>query len=78
MSYVPKITPRLKEILKKGEGGDFFDLILKDGRRVTCKLDCLTYANKSDDDDTDIMVASVDYPKGGGELFAEEDIKEVI
>lgn len=78
MSYEPKITPKLKEILKKGENGNFFDLILKDGRRITCKLDCLTYANKSDDDDTDVMVASVDYPEGGGELFAEEDIEDVI
>lgn len=78
MPYKANITPRLREILEKGENGEFFDMILKDGRRVTCKLDCLTYTNKSDDDDTDIMVASVDYRGGGGELFAEEDIKEVL
>lgn len=78
MPYKPNITPKLKAVLEKGEGGEFFDMILKDGRKVTCKLDCLTYANKSDDDDTDVMVASVDYRGGDGELFAEEDIKEVL
>lgn len=78
MPYKPNITPKLKTVLEKGEGGGFFDMVLKDGRKVTCKLDCLTYANKSDDDDTDVMVASVDYRGGGGELFAEEDIKEVL
>lgn len=78
MSYKPNITPRLRKILEKGEDGEFFDMVLKDGRRVTCNLDCLTYANKSDDDDRDIMVASVNYCGGGGELFAEEDIAEVI
>lgn len=78
MRYKAMITPKLRQIFEKGEKGEAFDLILKDGRRVTCKLDCLTYANKSDDDDSDIMVASVDYLGGGGELFAEEDIEKVI
>ena len=38
----------------------------------------LRYANKSDTDDTDVMVARIKYGDGNGELLAEEDIKEVL
>lgn len=52
--------------------------MLTDGRHIKCKFEMLTYANKSDTDDTDIMVARVIYEDGIGELLAEENIKEVL
>ncbi len=76
--YQAKIPPKLKMIFEKGEKGKELSLILSDGRRVKCKFEMLTYANRSDDDDTDIMVALVRYKGGDGELLAEEDIKEVL
>lgn len=78
MRREPVISPNLKMIYEKAQRSETIELLLTDGRRVSCKLDCLTYANKSDDDDTDIMVALVNYTGGGGELLAEEDIEEVL
>ncbi len=79
MPYKPQISPKLYELWTKGEKEERVKLLLSDGRRVTCKFDCLTYANTSDDDDdTDIMVASVDYNDKYGELLAEEDIEKVL
>lgn len=78
MPYKPQISPKLRELWTKGEKEEWVKLLLSDGRRVTCRFDCLTYANTSDDDDTDIMVASVDYNDEYGELLAEEDIEKVL
>ncbi len=74
--YQPKISPNLKKLLEKGEGSNVL-IKLFDGRKVSCKFDMLTYANKSDDDDSDVMVASVRYSEEYGELLTEEDILEV-
>lgn len=76
--YRAKISPNLKKIFEKGERGEVLTLLLADGRRVKCRLEMLTYANKSDTDDTDVMVARIKYGDGNGELLAEEDIKEVL
>lgn len=76
--YQAKIPPKLKRAFEKGEAGQELLLLLTDGRRVKCKFEMLTYANQSDDDDTDVMVALVRYDSGDGELLAEEDIKEVL
>lgn len=78
MASIEKLQPKLWSLLKKGEDGKEISLLLSDGRKVKCRFEMLTYANKSDDDDTDIMVALVRYGHGGGELLAEEDIEEVI
>ncbi len=74
--YQPKISPNLKKLLEKGEGNNV-SMKLSDGRKVSCRFEMLTYANKSDDDDTDVMVALVKYTKNYGELLREEDILEV-
>lgn len=76
--YRAKISPNLKKIFEKGERGEVLTLLLADGRRVKCRLEMLTYANKSDTDDTDVMVVRIKYGDGNGELLAEEDIKEVL
>lgn len=78
MAYKPQIPPKLRQLHARGEAGEDVTLLLADGRRVTCRFEMLTYANKSDDDDSDIMVASVRYDYGGGELLAEEDIEKVL
>ena len=54
--YRAKISPNLKKIFEKGERGEVLTLLLADGRRVKCRFEMLTYANKSDTDDTDVMV----------------------
>lgn len=74
----PQIPPKLYELSQKGKDGKEIRLRLSDSRKITCFFEMLTYANKSDDDDTDIMVALVRYKGGDGELLAEEDIKEVL
>ncbi len=75
--YQAKISPNLKRMFEKGSKGEKLVLSLADGRRMECEFEMLTYANKSDDDDTDVMVALVRHKDGSGELLAEEDIKEV-
>lgn len=78
MKNIPKFPPKLLKIFELGEKGETINLVLKDGRRVECILDMITYANAPEDEDKDIFVASVDYPNGTGELLAEEDIEEVL
>ena len=78
MAKKPQISPMLRKVFEKGKKNEEMELLLADGRKVICKLDCLTYANKSDDDDADVMVALVCYKDGDGELFAEDDIVEVV
>ena len=73
-----KISPNLKKIFEKGERGEKLTLLLTDGRRIECRFEMLTYANKSVTDDTDVMVARIKYGDGSGELLAEEDIKEIL
>ena len=74
----PKIPPKLGQLLAKGERGEKATILLTDGRKVTCQVEMLTYANKSDSDDSDMMVASIRYDDGSGELLAEEDINKVF
>lgn len=78
MAIQPKIPPKLNELLVRGENKKSVDLLLTDGRKISCKFDCLTYMNTSDEDDTDVMVASVQYDYGGGELLAEDDIEMIL
>lgn len=78
MIYKPQIPPKLLSLSKKGADGKEIKMILLDGREVSCKFEMLTYANASDDDDSDVMVASVKYDEGYSELLAEEDIKEIL
>lgn len=78
MIQKPKISRRLAELLEKGRNGQTVKMLLCDGRKVSCKFEMLTYANVSDDDDADVMVASVKYDSGCGELLTEEDIKEIL
>ncbi|MBS6644536.1 MAG: hypothetical protein KH366_13235 [Clostridiaceae bacterium] len=73
----PQIPPKLYELSQKGKDGKEVKLQLSDGRKISCRFEMLTYANTSDEDDTDIMVALVKY-KNGGELLAEEDIKQIF
>lgn len=73
----PQISPKLYELSQKGKDGKEVKLQLSDGRKISCCFEMLTYANTSDEDDTDIMVALVKY-KNGGELLAEEDIKQIF
>lgn len=78
MQYKPKIPQKLNEILIKSEKNELLTLLLKDGRKVSCKLDCLTYTNASDDEDTDVMAALVRYHNGLEEIFIDDDIKQVL
>lgn len=78
MSNRPQIPPKLGQLLAKGEKKENVTILLSDGRKVTCRFEMLTFANKSDDDDSDIMVASVRYDNGSGELLAEEDINKIF
>lgn len=78
MAYKAKITPKLLALSQKGIDGKEVGLLLADGKKVFCKFEMLTYANISNDDDTDVMVACVKYGDGFRELLAEEDIKEVF
>ena len=78
MAYRPNISPKLLELTKRGENGKKEQMLLADGSKVTAKFEMLTYANKSDDDDTDVLVASVKYNDHFSEILAEEDIKEFI
>ncbi|MGN0394915.1 MAG: hypothetical protein ACI4EF_06095 [Coprococcus sp.] len=74
----PKYPPKLLKMYELGEKGETIKLVLKDGRKVECKLDMITYANDPEDEDKDILVASVDYPGDWGELLTEDDIVEVL
>lgn len=78
MSNRPQIPPKLGQLLAKGKKKENVTILLSDGRKVTCRFEMLTFANKSDDDDSDIMVASVRYDNGSGELLAEEDINKIF
>ncbi len=78
MNNKPNYPPKLLKIYELGEKGETFKLRLADGRTVECKLDMITYANDPEDEDKDILVAYVYYSNNLGELFAEDDIVEVI
>lgn len=78
MAYKAKISPKLARLSEKGKNGQIVNMVLSDGREIACRFEMLTYANASDEDDTDVMVASVKYGSGYGELLTEEDIKEIL
>lgn len=78
MACKPKISPKLKELSRRGENGKKVQMLLTDGRKVTVQFEMLTYANKSDDDDTDVLVASVIHDNQFAELLAEEDIEKFV
>lgn len=78
MAYKANISPKLRELSQRGEKGKEVKMLLADGRKVSARFEMLTYANKSDDDDTDILVASVKYNNQFSELLAEEDIEEFV
>lgn len=61
MKYKAKISPKLLELSRRGAGGKKVKLLLADGREMCCRFEMLTYANKFDDDDSDVMVAYVKY-----------------
>lgn len=78
MMYKAIITEKLLALSQKGSDGREVRLRLTDGRKVSCRFEMLTYANVSDDDDSDVMVAGVRYADDFRELLAEEDIVEVF
>ncbi len=72
----------MPEILKKlytmTANNKYIRVRLSDKKIIECTVDCLTYANKSDEDDTDEPVALVILRDGREMLLSENDILEII
>ena len=68
----------LKKLYMMTANNKYIRVRLSDEKIVECTVDCLTYANKSDEDDTDEPVALVILRNGGEMLLSESDILEIM
>ncbi len=68
----------LKEIYRATSNENYIKIRLSDKSVIECKVDCLTYVNKSDEEDTDVPVALVFMKNGHRRYLSEDEILEII